>query len=217
MRLPGWDSPKTVSRISGLAELLGVILFAAAILAEVLKQPTTSFVLFGLMVVSEATRFVYGQRDKEASDVALSKLKNGLAPRRVSQAQRDAIASALSGIAPEHVTVFRNKEEQEIAVFAQDIAIAVRQAGWPVRVASKTALGATVVGVHLELNPQTITDKAIPAVNALIVAFQEQGILPGVATANNLLTRMGSNYIANTQPGDLESPIHIVVGEKPQM
>lgn len=78
MRLPGWQSKSLVAKIHSWLEVIGLGAFAVAVTFEGFGLSRSSVAAFALMVVAEAARYTYGQRETKLSDRELDELRKQL-------------------------------------------------------------------------------------------------------------------------------------------
>lgn len=148
----------------------------------------------------------------EQERLARAQIEEKLEPRHLSESQQSEIASKLESFHRKRVTVFRSKQAPEIAVFANEIAEALKSAKWHVGQAVKTEWDRIVLGVLVEVNSEA--EKADPdigrAAAALVGALRAEGV-----AVRGPLPLTNSRFTAEADQGDLGAPIHVMVGAKP--
>jgi hypothetical protein len=185
LRLPGWDSPKTVAKLHSFFETLESLALAAAIVFELSDFRRASNIFWVVLVVADIAQRTYGWRDKKLSEIELAEARErqGVAEkelnelssaRRIDESTVSELAKALTSYAGTRVDVFIfDGHILETLAFASRLREVFVSAGWKVKVWHATGasrmLGASLsMGVRAD---QYVREGAIPAIQRLMYSL----------------------------------------------
>ena len=133
-------------------KISAIILLAALALATLLgwafswrtarlkDQALAKYEMETKQAIAEANKATaVANQQAAAANVELARLQTKMLPRRLTKAQQEALASAVSSLAPQLAGVWYGAGDKESETFSWDIASALDAAGWKVFSPASTA------------------------------------------------------------------------------
>jgi hypothetical protein len=146
--LPGWDSAKTVEKVHSFFESAETVSLAIAIFLELAGMRRSSDVAWVVLVISDATRQLYGRREKKLSETETKELRGHVAelsernavleqqkrPRALNAEARNTLTALLAQYGKMRVDIIVfDHHIPETLLFADRLTSIFASAGWTIR------------------------------------------------------------------------------------